>query len=197
MIVDFTQLDFLVKRSKPRHITLLSPVHVSAISCRYSDLGYNLACILAFPSAQRRGFGRLLIQFSYELSKKEEKVGSPEKPLSDLGAVSYKSYWASSVLMVLKHYPGQSISVMDLTRMTSILADDVIATLQLLELLQFEEDHQQHVLCCPPGAIDALIEKYPQGSLTVDPALLNWAPLYVVDWKKDKWSIKAKKDSEG
>lgn len=42
---------------------------------RYSDLGYNLACILTFPSAQRKGYGRFLISFSYELSKKEEKVG--------------------------------------------------------------------------------------------------------------------------
>lgn len=37
---------------------------------KYSDLGYNLACILTFPSYQRKGYGRVLIAFSYELSKK-------------------------------------------------------------------------------------------------------------------------------
>lgn len=37
---------------------------------KYSDLGYNLACILTFPSYQRKGYGRFLISFSYELSKK-------------------------------------------------------------------------------------------------------------------------------
>lgn len=37
---------------------------------KYSDLGYNLACILTFPSYQRKGYGRFLIAFSYELSKK-------------------------------------------------------------------------------------------------------------------------------
>lgn len=37
--------------------------------------GNNLACILTFPPYQRQGYGKLLISFSYELSKREGQVG--------------------------------------------------------------------------------------------------------------------------
>ena len=39
-----------------------------------SEEGYNLACILTLPAYQRKGYGKFLISFSYELSKIEKKV---------------------------------------------------------------------------------------------------------------------------
>ena len=156
-------------------------------------MGYNLACILVFPSAQRKGYGRFLIAFSYELSKKEEKVGSPEKPLSDLGCVSYKSYWASTLLQVLRRYPIHVLSILDLGKMTSILTEDIIATLQSLTLLR--NINGSYFIYAPPEFIEALMQKYPTNGLLVDPEKLQWAPLYVTDTRKDKWSIRAKKDS--
>ncbi|KAG9324660.1 hypothetical protein KVV02_000337 [Mortierella alpina] len=73
--------------------------------------GYNLACILILPPFQRKSYGKMLIEFSYELTKIEGKVGSPEKPLSDLGKLGYVSYWITAILRELypKPWPAKRI----------------------------------------------------------------------------------------
>jgi histone acetyltransferase MYST1 len=158
-------------------------------------MGYNLACILTFPSSQRKGYGKFLINFSYELSKKEEKVGSPEKPLSDLGAVSYRSYWASVILRLLRNHPNRAISIMDISRATSFLSDDILLTLNTLGLLQ--QVNGENIIYAPDDVLDKLIEKFPMLSHPVDPDRLHWTPLYILDPRKDRWSIKGKRELFG
>jgi histone acetyltransferase HTATIP len=89
--------------------------------------GYNLACIMTLPQHQRKGYGKLLIEFSYELSKREMKIGSPEKPLSDLGLLSYKAYWAEIIVELLGDCPDD-ISIEEIANRTSITQNDVMWT---------------------------------------------------------------------
>ncbi|CAL8091435.1 unnamed protein product [Calicophoron daubneyi] len=89
---------------------------------------YNLACILTLPPFQKRGIGRFLITLSYELTKIERVVGTPEKPLSDLGRLSYRSYWESVIFGYLTEHP--SCSLEQLSTSTCISVDDILWTLR-------------------------------------------------------------------
>ncbi|GAA5885403.1 hypothetical protein JCM3774_000142, partial [Rhodotorula dairenensis] len=60
----------------------------------YDD--YNLACIVVFPPFRQRGWATLLIEFSYELSRRFSATpGTPERPLSELGQRGYLAVWIS------------------------------------------------------------------------------------------------------
>jgi len=84
---------------------------------------YNVACILTLPQYQRLGYGKLLIAFSYELSKKEGKLGSPEKPLSDLGLLSYRAYWTDTLVNILVNM-SEDINLDELATITSMTTND-------------------------------------------------------------------------
>ena len=69
-----------------------------------------------------------MIEFSYELSKKEGKLGSPEKPLSDLGLLGYRAYWAETIIELLINTPDGELSIDDIAQKTSITHADVMNT---------------------------------------------------------------------
>ncbi|KAI9274757.1 acyl-CoA N-acyltransferase [Phascolomyces articulosus] len=104
-----------------------------------SLLDYNLSCIMTLPCYQRKGYGQFLIDFSYMLSRKEGKVGTPERPLSDLGLLSYRKYWTQTICAVLEKMPTSSIE--ELSQITSIAIEDILFTLQVNNMLRPTKQH--------------------------------------------------------
>ena len=91
----------------------------------------NLACILVFPPWQRKGLGKILMGVSYELSKREGRIGGPEKPLSELGRKSYLRFWQARVgSEVLRTRNKSSLEVKELAGRCSMVVDDVVAALK-------------------------------------------------------------------
>ncbi|XP_059098789.1 histone acetyltransferase KAT8-like [Tigriopus californicus] len=137
--------------------------------------GNNVACILTLPPYQRKGYGKLLIAFSYELSKLEKVTGSPEKPLSDLGKLSYRSYWSWILLEILRDFRG-TVGIKDLSSLTSITQNDIINTLQSLNLVKYWKG--QHVICVTPKLVEEHLKsaEYKRPALTVDQNCLRWQP---------------------
>ncbi len=167
----------------------------------------NLACILTLPPFQRKGYGKFLISFSksifkqmisnstltltlnlgYQLTKLEGVCGSPEKPLSDLGKLSYRSYWSWVILNILKE-AGGIVPIKELSKMTSFTVADIIETLTTLNMIKYLKG--QHIICVSARSIEehikAMEPKKPM--IEVDPACIRWEPP-----KKDKNLAKKQK----
>lgn len=62
-------------------------------------LSFNiLSCILTLPCYQGMGYGNILIDMAYMLAARDNLIGSPEKPLSDLGYMAFSKYWKYRIL---------------------------------------------------------------------------------------------------
>ncbi|CAH1154176.1 unnamed protein product [Phaedon cochleariae] len=142
-----------------------------------SFLNYNVSCILTLPPYQRQGYGRLLIDFSYLLTRVEGKIGSPEKPLSDLGLISYRSYWKDVLLSYLCSRAGTQLSVKDISQEMAIHSYDIVSTLQALGMMKYWKG--KHIILKKQDVLDEYVERVKKrGSLLkeVDPSCLRWTP---------------------
>lgn len=106
---------------------------------KLNSTNYNLSCILTLPTHRRRGFGFLLMEFSYLLSKREFKQGTPEKPLSDLGLLTYRTFWKIKCLQMLIFLRDETnfryITLEDLSNLMGMSATDIVLGLEQLRVL--------------------------------------------------------------
>lgn len=136
----------------------------------------NVSCILVLPIHQRRGFGNLLIDFSYLLTRTEGKTGSPEKPLSDMGLVTYRSYWRLIMCYQMVNQKG-TVSINDLSERTGMTADDVVCALEGLRALVRDPITKTYALRLDYTFMQDYIAKYEaKGYAKLNERALLWVP---------------------
>ncbi|KAH6894308.1 hypothetical protein B0T10DRAFT_480140 [Thelonectria olida] len=169
------------------------------VLCEYDDCGYhfvgyfskekrassqnNVSCILTLPIHQRKGYGNLLIDFSYLLTKVEQKTGSPEKPLSDMGLVSYRNYWRLIMcqyfleVMGDEEYKKQGLSIKRISDDTGMTPDDVISALEGLRALVRDPVTKQYGFRVDLDYCKQYVAKWEaKGHVRLKPSALAWTP---------------------
>ena len=136
----------------------------------------NVSCILTLPTHQRKGYGNLLISFSYLLTRVEGKTGSPEKPLSDMGLVSYRNYWRL-VLSYELLKQKQPISITELSDRTGMTADDIVAALEGLRALVRDPVTKTYALRLDYAYFQQCIDEWEAKKyVTLNEEALVWTP---------------------
>lgn len=169
------------------------------VLCEFDDLGYhfvgyfskekrassqnNVSCILTLPIHQRKGYGNLLIDFSYLLTRVEEKCGSPEKPLSDMGLVSYRNYWRLVMCRYLisrtpeDRLEKRGLSIKQISDDTGMTADDVVSALEGLRALVRDPQSQLYAFRVDLEFCKQYVAKWESKNyVQLDPRALTWTP---------------------
>ncbi|KAH6865785.1 hypothetical protein BKA58DRAFT_390126 [Alternaria rosae] len=136
----------------------------------------NVSCILVLPIHMRKGYGQYLIEFSYLLTRVERKTGSPEKPLSDMGLVSYRKYWRLVLCEELLQQKA-AISISAISDRTGMTPDDIVSALEGLRALVRDPVTKKYALRLDLNYFKSYIEKCnAAGNPKINPDCLIWTP---------------------
>ncbi|KRZ75054.1 Histone acetyltransferase KAT6B [Trichinella papuae] len=135
---------------------------------------FNVSCIMTLPAFQKKGYGRFLIDFSYLLSKREGILGTPERPLSELGRISYESYWRYVIMKYLsEHRNEKTLSCKVISDATGMQMYDVFQTLQNLDMVRTQG--KKVIYFVNMNKVDSYMKTH-QVHFKLDEARLRWVP---------------------
>jgi len=137
----------------------------------------NVSCILVMPIHQRKGYATFLIEFSYLLTRIEDKEGSPEKPLSDMGLTAYRSYWDLTISKHLLELGNKPFSVKGIMARTGMTADDVVHSLERLYAFVKDPVTKTYAIRYDKKLYENIVDKYESKDFRdIKPERLVWTP---------------------
>ncbi|KAM3144269.1 hypothetical protein pb186bvf_003731 [Paramecium bursaria] len=139
-----------------------------------STHGWNLSCILTLPFQQRKGYGKFLISMSYQLSLIEGKIGTPERPLSDLGRESYLSWWTQTLIEYFRKFKGTDISLNSITKETGMKDSDILWTLEQKQLIKYQS--AQPLICMDMDYLDKVYVQAGRPGIPINKDNIHWVP---------------------
>lgn len=117
----------------------------------------------------------------YLLSKEEGQPGTPEKPLSDLGRVSYYAYWKSVILEYLHKHRTEKIKLTNISKETGMYCHDIALALQLLGFIKDipDDTDTKPVISVDWKKVDLHAERVAKSKtrIHIDSECLRWTPL--------------------
>ncbi|EPR79331.1 MOZ/SAS family protein [Spraguea lophii 42_110] len=114
---------------------------VGYFSREKESISFNLSCVVVLPCYQGMGFGYFLVDLSYNLFQALNKIGTPEKPLSDSAQFLYNRYWMYKLYNYLEGCKN-TLSLQKISSNLSMTVDDVIIGLELLGFLKKEDKYK-------------------------------------------------------
>ncbi|KAF8561409.1 hypothetical protein P879_01810 [Paragonimus westermani] len=136
----------------------------------------NLSCLLTLPQYQCQGYGRMLIEMSYILSLLENRIGSPERPLSDSGLILYRKYWKWEILTYLSSYVNKTINIRNMSQDLGIAIPDIVSTLLDMKMLAYFRT--QYYIVNNKTEVDRLLRsmRTPDANRRIDRSCMCWTP---------------------
>ncbi|KAH0573455.1 Histone acetyltransferase [Spironucleus salmonicida] len=149
-----------------------------------------LSCILTLPCYQGKGYGSLLIDAAYMLCSRENNIGSPEKPLSDLGYLSFMPYWQTRIIDFLSSWPDPTVSIADIAKHTLFTAVDICDSLRQKGIMLFRSSNEV-VIYLKPEYVEEfykrMVKSEDKAHHYLDSQYLHYWPVnpFMREWKGD------------
>lgn len=141
------------------------------------DCMNTLSCVVVLPPFRGKGYGRVLVELSYVLGRRDGMIGTPERPLSSDGVNLFRNAWrleARSAVGVMEE-AGVLLTLAGLCSVSGMIVEDALVGL--------EENHFLYGLGrqCPLLVLPEQPDT-PKGAqrqnMALHPDFVEWPPTY-------------------